>query len=109
MDILAQDLRYSLRQLGRTPAFTAIAILTLAIGIGTNTALFTLATAMFLRPLPGVRDDTRLVWIVPIGEHNRRPFQMSYPDFLEYRDSSTVFEQATAFANAEFSLSGGDV
>jgi predicted permease len=109
MDILAHDLRYAFRQLARTPAFTVTAILTLAIGIGANTALFALATAMFLRPLPGVHDDGRLVWIAPIEMHNRRPSQMSYPDFLEYRDSSTVFEQAVAFANAEFSLSGGDV
>jgi len=109
MDILGHDLRYAVRQLARTPAFSIIAILTLAIGIGANTALFSLATAMFVRPLPGVRDDGRLVWIVPINERNRRPFQMSYPDFLEYRDSSSVFEQAVAFGNAEFSLSGGDV
>jgi len=109
MDTFAQDVRYSLRQLGRTPAFSAIAVLTLAIGIGANTALFTFASAMFVRPLPGVRDDGRLVWIAPIDAHSRRPFQMSYPDFLDYRDSSTVFDQMAAFANAEFSLSGGDV
>jgi hypothetical protein len=60
MDTFLQDLRYALRQLARTPAFTVVAALTLAIGVGANTALFTLANAIFARPLPGVHDANDL-------------------------------------------------
>ena len=54
MDTLRQDLRYAVRQLARTPAFTIVAAAMLAVGIGANTALFRLIDAIFLRPLPGV-------------------------------------------------------
>src|SRR5215831_20947719 len=108
MHSLIQDLRYALRQIARAPGFAAVAIATLAIGIGANTTLFSLANALFLRPLPGVRDDGRLVWITPMDERRRRPTQMPYLDVLDYRSASEVFAQVAAFANSDFSLSGGD-
>jgi putative ABC transport system permease protein len=107
MDTLAQDFRYAVRQLMRAPAFTIVAVLTLAIGIGANTALFTLANAVFSRPAPGVRADARTVWIAPFSTRGGHGEMMSYPDFLDYRDSSGVFEQAAVFGNVELSLSGG--
>src|SRR4029077_15498397 len=107
MDTLAQDFRYAVRQLTRTPAFTIVAVLTLAIGLGANTALFALANAVFSRPAPGVHNDGRIVWIAPFSTRGGHGEMMSYPDFLDYRDSSGVFEQAAAFGNVEFSLSGG--
>jgi predicted permease len=107
MHSLTQDLRFALRQIARAPAFAAVAIATLAVGIGANTALFSLANALFLRPLPGVHDDGRLVWITPVSTRTGRPMQMPYPDFADYRGASEAFAQAAAFANAEFSLSGG--
>jgi len=61
LDAIFQDARYALRLLGRTPGFTAIAILSLAIGIGANTAIFSLANALLIRPLPGLSDPGRLV------------------------------------------------
>jgi predicted permease len=107
MDTLVQDLRYALRQLARTPGFTIVAVLTLALGIGANTALFSLANSVFLRPLPGVHNDGRLVWITPQSARTGRTTQMPYPDFVDYRDAG-IFEQAAAFAGLEFSLGGAD-
>src|SRR5215831_826543 len=108
MHSLIQDLRYALRQIARAPGFAAVAIATLAIGIGANTTLFSLANALFLRPLPGVRDDGHLVWITPMDERRRRPTQMPYLDVLDYRAASEAFAQVAAFGNADFSISGGD-
>ena len=105
MDNFLQDLRYALRQLARTPAFAALAVLTLAIGIGANTALYSLIEAIFVRPLPGIHNDGRLVWITPFSTRGGQALELSYPDFADYRDSTSVFAQAAAFARAEFSLS----
>src|SRR5215216_2376778 len=105
MDTFLQDLRYALRQLSRAPAFTVIAALTLAIGIGANTALFSLANGVLARPLPEVGRPDGLVWLTPIDVHSGRPRVMSYLDFRDYRDSSNVFATVTAMGNADFSIS----
>src|SRR5437868_12941319 len=94
MDTLLQDLRYAVRQIGRAPAFTVIAVLTLSLGIAANTALYTLIDAIFVRPLPAVHNDGRLVWIAPFSTRGGHALNLSYPDFLDYRDSSGVFSQA---------------
>jgi predicted permease len=107
MHSLVQDLRFALRQIARAPGFAAVAIATLAVGIGANAALFSLANAVFLRPLPGVRDDGRLVWITPVNGHGRLT-QMPYPDVIDFRAATEAFTQVAAFGNAEFSVSGGD-
>src|SRR6476469_9499928 len=108
MDTLLQDFRYAVRQLVRTPAFTIVAALTLAIGIGANTALFTLIDAIFLRPLPGIQPRNDLVWISPYSKQSGHGLSLSYPDFRDYRDSSGVFADAAAFGRVDLSLSLGD-
>lgn len=108
MNSFAQDIRYAFRQIARAPGFAAVAIMTLAVGIAANTALFAIANALFLRPLPGVRDDGRLVWVTPVSTKNGRPMQMPYPDFLDYRNAGEAFSQVAAFTSWEFSISGGD-
>jgi predicted permease len=105
------DFRYALRQLTRSPGFTIVAALTLAIGIGANTALFSLANAILARPLAEVRDADRLVWVSPVTRSGQ-PMQMSYPAFLAYRDQAgPAFTGMAATANGNFAVAtdGGPV
>lgn len=103
MDSLWQDLRYAARQLLRAPGFTLVAIVTLALGIGANSALFTLTVAILDRPLPGVR-PTGLVWVTATDERSGRVLNLSYPDYLDYRAEHGVFADVAAFAPARFAF-----
>jgi predicted permease len=126
LESLAQDLRYGLRMLAKSPAFTAVIVLTLALGIGANTAIFTLVDAVMLRSLP-VRDPQQLVvaqWSArqlprngtsSFGDCARREenattlvgCSLSYPMFQEIQKQKSVFESAMAFAGPyEMDLSG---
>jgi predicted permease len=104
------DVRYGLRQFLRNPGFTAVAVATLAMGIGVNTTIFSLVSAMLLRK-PPVADPDRLVMLVsrnpgaasPLDEANRLP--ASAPDFLDWRAQSTAFSGMVASAETDFTLS----
>jgi putative ABC transport system permease protein len=101
-----QDLRYSMRVLLKKPAFTAIAILTLALGIGANTAIFSVVNSLLLRPLP-FSDPDRLVQIWESNvKRGRGEMPASYPDFADWRDHSATFEQAAAYSDWSFNLTG---
>ncbi len=97
-----RDVQYALRALWRNPAFTAIAVLTLAIGIGVNTAIFTAFNAVALRPIPAPQPE-RLVQIT----HSNRDQFFSYPDYVYYRDNTRALSRlaAAGFGNA-FTLGG---
>jgi predicted permease len=96
MQTLYQDLRFSLRTLAKSPAFSAIAILTLALGIGANTAIFSIANVFLFRPLP-VKDADRLAVIAIQSSAKADPDRVSYLDFLDYKQQSTTFTDMTAY------------
>src|SRR2546428_783630 len=94
------DLKFAFRQLLKNPGFTAVAVLTLALGLGANLAIFAFANAMLLRPLPGIRDADQLVIVKDAAGD-----PLSYPNFSDYRERNSVFTDLAAFAEAPFSLS----
>jgi predicted permease len=104
METLWQDVRYSLRVLGKNPSFAAIAILTLALGIGANTALFSVVNAVLLRPLPYPQPDR----IVAISEKtaNFERSSISYPNFLDWQRANSTFSSIAAYRSDDFSITG---
>jgi putative ABC transport system permease protein len=97
MDNLLQDLKYALRSLARSPAFTTAAILTLALGIGANTAIFSIVDGVLLRPAP-IEDADRvmMVWETDQKSGTKRE-PSSYPDFLDFQQRSKSFSSLAAF------------
>jgi putative ABC transport system permease protein len=105
VETLWQDLRYGLRQLRRNPGFTAVAVITLALGIGANTIVFSVVSAVLIRRLP-YSDPDRLVWITEFWPHLKNTIVPS-PDFLNWRDQNQVFESIAAYGGfGELNLSG---
>src|SRR5262245_19268638 len=106
MDTFVQDLRYAARTFARTPGFTAIAVLTLALGIGANTAIFTIVNAVLIERLP-FKDPSRLV---AIWESNaRRPGRNNVvgpANYIRWRERATSFESMSAFADQRSVLTG---
>src|ERR1041385_5826039 len=87
---MLKDIRYAIRTLIKTPAVTCVAIVTLALGIGANTAIFSGVSAFILRDI-AVTDANRLVRPVETGDDGRNDDEISYPDFVEYRNQTTSF------------------
>lgn len=98
------DLRYALRQLRKTPGFTFIAVLTLALGIGANTAIFSVIYAVLLQPLPYPGGD-RIV-ILTETDSNQPQISVSYPDYVDWKRENTVFENIAVSRRESFNLSG---
>jgi hypothetical protein len=97
MNGVVQDLRYALRQLRRSPGFTAVAIITLALGIGANTAIFSVVNAVLLRALPYKNSDGLvLLWSDERASGGQRD-QVSFTDVDDYRSQNHVFENIVAF------------
>jgi predicted permease len=101
---MLNDLRYSVGMLLNSPGFTAVAVLTLALGIGANSTIFSLVNALWLRPLP-VEGEERLVWLFstsPDGPYN----STSYPEYAHYRDHNQTFSGLAAYGGASFNMGG---
>jgi len=104
MNGLLQDVRYALRQLGKTRGFTIVAVLTLALGIGANTAIFSVVNGVVLNPLPFPNSD-RLVSMFEEKPDFPRG-SISYPDFLDWQRESRAFEAIAAYRWADGSITG---
>jgi predicted permease len=107
LEQLGQDLRYAIRTLLRSPAFTVVAVLCIALGIGANTAIFTLVDAALLRMLP-VADPERLVVVQSLNPRGRG-MGFSYPQFVYLREHSRAVEAMFAFGRIDLNLSTGDL
>jgi hypothetical protein len=104
---ILQDLRYSLRLLIKSPAFTSVVVLTLALGIGANTAIFSFANGILLRPLPYPQSDRLAVIDETALKRGINSMSVSFPNFLDWREQNNVFEDiATYYGTGRFSLSG---
>jgi predicted permease len=106
LDGLAQDVRYGVRMLRNSPGFTLVAVLTLALGIGANTAIFSVVYASLLRPLPYGHPNRLLV--VGEGRHqfDINGVEASYPDFLEWRKDTKTFSSLAGYVSSGALLAG---
>src|SRR5499426_574977 len=104
MQNILQDLRYGARMLLKRPGFTVVAVITLALGIGANTAIFSVVNAVLLRPLP-CEDPDRLV-VFSTAPQQGHPEACSLPDFVDWREQSRSFERMAAFTDRTFNLTG---
>jgi len=111
MNGLVQDFRYALRQLRKSPGFTAVAVITLALGIGANTAIFSVVNGALLRPL-AFREPDRLVhvWHTPPAKSfpGMTKFAVSAANYLDWQSQNQVFENMAIYTYSGFTLTGGE-
>src|SRR5215207_944157 len=103
---MIQDLIYGLRWLRKNPGFTVVAVLMLAVGIGVNTAMFSVINAVLLSPLPYPEAD-RIVWMNESGPEVTNRF-VSYPNFVDWRERNHVFEAMSTFRGWSMNITGTD-
>jgi len=106
LETLLQDLRFGARMLAKNPGFTIVAVLTLALGIGANAAIFSVVKAVLLQGLP-FKDPAHLVRVnESVGKGGRSP--VAYPNYLDWRAQNRVFEEMAAFGECEMIIGGKD-
>ena len=103
---MIQDLIYGLRWLRKHPGFTALSVLTLAAGIGVNTAMFSVVHAVLLQPLPYAEAD-RIVWLTESGPEVKNRW-VSYLNFNDWRARNQVFESMSTFRGLSVNVTGTD-
>lgn len=108
MSAILRDVRQAVRALGRTPGFSTGAVLTFALGIGVNTAVFSVFNGVLLTPLPYPDPDRiTMVWMDNRLEHIREDIT-SYPNYRDWRDQSSSYAQLASYTSANFTLTGAD-
>ncbi len=105
LETLGQDLRFAGRQLWKSPGFTFVVVLTLALAVGASTSVFSVVHGILLKPLPQPEPD-RLVWVESLRDGHEGSF--SYPNFADWRAATKTVQQAAAFHAASLNLSGGN-
>ena len=105
MTALFQNVHYALRQLRKNPGFTAVAVITLALGIGANTAVFSVINAVMLRPLPYYQPE-RLIEAQTVNSRNPIPEPLSYPDFFDLRTQNHTLDHLVSYHDTSFTLTG---
>lgn len=109
MTTLLQDLRFGLRTLRKSPAFTAVALCTLALGIGANTAIFSIVNAVMLKPLPFPQPEKLMFMTSAFENHGvTQNFATSYADFLDWRATAKSFAAMASYHQDDFTLAGLD-
>jgi putative ABC transport system permease protein len=99
-------MRYAVRGLARNPVFASVAILTLAVGIGMNTAVFSVVSAALIKPLP-YPDSERIVWLANADRRLHRELA-SAPDFADWRDQARSFEAMAGYMTRDSTVQDGD-
>lgn len=106
METLYQDIRYGFRMLLKQPGFTVIAVIALALGIGANTAIFSVVNAVLLEPLPFANADKLVIVYETNQQRGSTRSAASYPNLADWRDQNNVFERMSSYHNADFVLTG---
>ena len=106
LESIAADVRFALRQFGKRPGFALVCVLTIALGVGANTAVFSVVDAVMLRPLP-YRQPQRLMEVEMMSSrHHYELSDVSYPDFFDWRTQNRSFSQLVSYHDASFTLTG---
>src|SRR5262245_38251456 len=106
MNTFIADFRHAARLMAKSPGFVMLSALVLGLGVGANTAIFSLVNGLFLRPLPVPQPD-RLAWVTTLTPPSSRPMNLSNPDYLDVRDHNEVFAGLLAYDEIPVALAGG--
>ncbi len=106
LEILWQDLRYGVKILWKNPGFTSVAVLTLALGIGANSTIFSFVNGILLRPLPYERPERLVLLNETVPRRGITSMGVSFPNFLDWREQNNVFEDIAAYDDRSFTLAG---